>query len=170
MVEAQDGHRTRLRRHQLRWADQADDRDHERRPGRTQRQAHDESRPTDRLGLLHPAVSVLPKCLLLDCHGARPVLGVHDEDTRRSDNDVVDCGAPPAGPGDVVQDLEAVGAQPLQGRANELPVVLSVFQVPCGTFECKVRPRARRGHIVDIANLDLETAPEEPAGTARLMA
>ena len=39
-----------------------------------------------------------------------------------------------------MQDLEAVGAQPLQGRANELPVVLSVFQVPCGTFDVQGAP------------------------------
>ena len=140
MVQAQDGHRTRLRRNQLRGADQADDRDHERRPGRTQRKAHDEGRPTDRLGLLHPAVSVLPKCLLLHCHGARPVLGVHDEDTRRSDYDVVDCGASPTGPGDVVQDLEAVGAQPLKGRANELPVALTVLPGALRDFRRAIAP------------------------------
>ncbi len=40
-----------------------------------------------------------------------------------------------------MQDLEAVGAQPLKGRANELLVALTVFQVPCGTSEVQGVPQ-----------------------------
>ncbi len=32
-----------------------------------------------------------------------------------------------------MQDLESLGAQPLEGRADERLVALSVFQVPCRT-------------------------------------
>jgi hypothetical protein len=58
---------------------------------------------------------------------------MHDEDTGRSDDDVVDRGAASTGPGDVVQDLEAVGAEPLKGRTDEMPAALTVFQVPCSS-------------------------------------
>jgi hypothetical protein len=85
------------------------------------------------VGLLNPAVSVLPKRPRLNRHGAGPALGVHDEDTRRSDNDVVDRGAWPAGQTNVVQDLEAVGTQQLQGRTDELFSGMTPVQVPCGT-------------------------------------
>lgn len=85
------------------------------------------------LGLLNSAVSVLPKRPRLNSHGAGPALGVHDEDTSRPDNHVVDAGVWPAGQLNVVQDLEAVATQEVQGRSDELLSVLTQFQVPCGT-------------------------------------
>ena len=51
---------------------------------------------------------------------------------------MVDCGAWPARQPNVVQDLEAVGTQQVQGRADELLRVLTLFQpklfqLPCRT-------------------------------------
>jgi len=39
-----------------------------------------------------------------------------------------------------VQDLEAVGAEPLKGRTNQLLVALTVFQVPCSSSEVQGAP------------------------------
>jgi len=65
---------------------------------------------------------------------------MHDEDTGRSDNDVVDRGAASTGPGDVVQELEAVGAEPLKGRTDEVLAAVTMFQVPCSSSELQAAP------------------------------
>jgi hypothetical protein len=59
---------------------------------------------------------------------------MHDEDTGRPDDDVVDPRAWPARRVNVVQDLEAIGTQQLKRRTDEVLVALTLFQVPRGSF------------------------------------
>ena len=39
-----------------------------------------------------------------------------------------------------MQDLEAVGAEPLKGRTDEVLAALTVFQVPCADFRLQAAP------------------------------
>jgi hypothetical protein len=70
---------------------------------------------------------------------------------------VVDSGVWPAGPGNLVQDLEPVGTEQLQDRTGEMLAALTQFKLPCGTSSVDgAPPLLSRGHIVDIASLILE--------------
>jgi hypothetical protein len=86
----------------VRRSGKADDRDHVQRPWKVEKGADCLSGLPDAVeGILAP-VAVLPKHAVVDGDMARPVLGVHHEDARRADCDVVDVCPPSAGPPHVV--------------------------------------------------------------------
>lgn len=89
-------------------AGQSDDRDDVQGPGQLKLRCNVTGCLSHPFDLAGAPVAVLPHDSIADSHGTGPVLGVDDEDPRRPDRDVVDIGATPARPPDIVQHLVSV--------------------------------------------------------------